>query len=151
PQLVGTAPSRAQFHRWLSGELKGLPYGDHCRILEKMFPGWSADQLFEVVPDGEPQPQLQPVAEPTPHSAPTRTALRLVTSGGALTAALIEVVRNARECFVAVGSRSREPAYLYEVERAFETKPNLVHYRILIGPPHSQILKDHLIRLLEIR
>src|SRR5262249_9309501 len=45
PRLIGTAPSRAQLHRWLSGELKGLPYGDHCRILEKMFPGWSADQL----------------------------------------------------------------------------------------------------------
>jgi hypothetical protein len=77
--------------------------------------------------------------------------MRLVTSGGALRAALIEVARNARECFVAVGSRSREPAYLHEVERSFETKPSLAHYRILIGPPHHQILKDHLIRLLEIR
>jgi hypothetical protein len=71
PRLVGTAPSRTQFHRWLSGELKGLPYGDHCRILEKMFPGWSADQLFEVVPDGEPQSQLQPTAVPAPHIAPS--------------------------------------------------------------------------------
>jgi hypothetical protein len=34
PTLVGTWPSRAQLHRWLSGDLKGMPYPDHCRILE---------------------------------------------------------------------------------------------------------------------
>jgi hypothetical protein len=49
PRLRGTAPSRAQLYRWLSGELSGLPYGDHCRVLEKMFPEWSAKQLFESV------------------------------------------------------------------------------------------------------
>ncbi|GAA4718840.1 hypothetical protein [Phytohabitans rumicis] len=46
PHLVGTWPSRAQLHRWLSGSLKGLPYPDHCRILETMLPGHSAQQLF---------------------------------------------------------------------------------------------------------
>jgi hypothetical protein len=49
-ELVGGWPSRAQLHRWLSGEVKGLPYPDHCRILEKMFPGWTAEQLFERYP-----------------------------------------------------------------------------------------------------
>jgi hypothetical protein len=47
PELKGSYPSRAQLHRWLSGELKGLPYPDHCRILEKMLPGWTAAELFE--------------------------------------------------------------------------------------------------------
>ena len=46
PSLVGTWPSRAQLHRWLSGNLKGLPYPDHCRILEAMFPGHTAQDLF---------------------------------------------------------------------------------------------------------
>lgn len=50
--LIGTAPSRAQLHRWTSGELKRLPYTDHCRVLEHMFPGWTADQLFAPCPDG---------------------------------------------------------------------------------------------------
>ncbi|MDN3355881.1 hypothetical protein [Actinomadura sp. DC4] len=60
PSLVGAGPSRAQLHRWTSGDLKGLPYADHCRVLEKMFPGWTAAQLFERVSgvqeeaDGEP-------------------------------------------------------------------------------------------------
>jgi hypothetical protein len=48
--LVGTGPSRAQFHRWIAGEVKRLPYPDHCRVLERMFPGWSAEQLFEACP-----------------------------------------------------------------------------------------------------
>jgi hypothetical protein len=30
-------------------------------------------------------------------------------------------------------------------------KPGLVHYRVLFGPPRNQVLKDHLIRLLELR
>ena len=35
-QLTHSAPSRAQFHRWLTGDLRGLPYTDHCRVLEHM-------------------------------------------------------------------------------------------------------------------
>jgi hypothetical protein len=63
PKLVGTGPSRAQLHRWLSGELKGLPYPDHCRVLEKMLPGWTAQQLFEVVRTEELQPSNTSVGQ----------------------------------------------------------------------------------------
>jgi hypothetical protein len=57
PDLNDTAPSRAQFARWLSASIKGLPYSDHCLVLEKMFPGWTAAQLFERCTDepGEPR------------------------------------------------------------------------------------------------
>jgi hypothetical protein len=51
--LVGTYPSRAQFHRWLAGALKGLPFPEHCRVLEALLPGWSARQLFEPCPSKE--------------------------------------------------------------------------------------------------
>ena len=51
PNLVGTWPSRAQLHRWLSGSLKGLPYPDHCRVLEQLFPNYSAQVLFGPCPD----------------------------------------------------------------------------------------------------
>ncbi|MFQ6226291.1 NB-ARC domain-containing protein [Nocardia sp. NPDC002869] len=51
PDLVGSAPRRSQFHRWLSGDVKGLPYPHHCRILEKMLPGHTAAELF--APDGK--------------------------------------------------------------------------------------------------
>lgn len=48
PELIDTHPSKAQFYRWLSGELLGLPYAHHCRVLEGMFPGWTAERLFQV-------------------------------------------------------------------------------------------------------
>jgi Domain of unknown function (DUF5919) len=50
--LDGSAPSRAQFHRWLTGDLRRLPYTDHCRVLEQMLTGYSAGQLFQPTPDG---------------------------------------------------------------------------------------------------
>src|SRR6185437_9381753 len=57
----GTVPSRAQFHRWLSGGLRGIPYTEHCRVLEHMVAGYSANQLFAPCPDGViPAPARQP-------------------------------------------------------------------------------------------
>lgn len=56
PKLVGGGPSRAQLHRWLSGDLKNLPYPHHCAVLQRMFPEWSAEQLFQLVPEEIPEP-----------------------------------------------------------------------------------------------
>lgn len=51
PKLGGTAPSRAQYYRWLSGQLRGgVPYPDACRVLEGMFPGRTAAELFAEGP-----------------------------------------------------------------------------------------------------
>ncbi|MFF0633480.1 DUF5919 domain-containing protein [Nocardia sp. NPDC004151] len=47
PALVGFGPKKAQFYRWLSGEISSLPYPDHCRILQAMFPNWSTAELFQ--------------------------------------------------------------------------------------------------------
>jgi hypothetical protein len=52
----GIAPSRAQFHRWLTGDLRGLPHTDHCRVLEHLLTGYSCAQLFKPCPDGIPPP-----------------------------------------------------------------------------------------------
>jgi hypothetical protein len=58
------APSRAQFFRWLNGQLKrGAPHPDACRVLEAMFPGLSADDLFGPPPaDGWQRPGEQDAA-----------------------------------------------------------------------------------------
>ncbi|NUS72861.1 MAG: hypothetical protein HOQ05_05575 [Corynebacteriales bacterium] len=50
PEISNTYPSRSQFHRWLDGKIKSLPYANHCRVLEQMFPGWSAAQLLAAEP-----------------------------------------------------------------------------------------------------
>lgn len=152
PRLRGTAPSRAQLHRWLCGGLQGLPYGDHCRVLEQMFPEWSARELFEKVPVDENQDQIDIQLETARRrvGALIGDGTQLVTSGSELSEALIDTVRNARECLIAVGSRSSEPTYLQEIEQVVDRRPELIHYRILIGQPHSQVLKDHLLRLVEI-
>lgn len=51
PDFQHTAPSKAQYFRWLNGQLKGgTPYPDACRVLEGMLPPWTADDLFGPPP-----------------------------------------------------------------------------------------------------
>jgi len=65
PELRHTAPSRAQYYRWLTGQLKGgIPYPDACCVLEGMFPPWTASDLFEPPPPPNGQ-QLRADAAPT--------------------------------------------------------------------------------------
>jgi transcriptional regulator with XRE-family HTH domain len=68
-----------------------------------------------------------------------------------LRAAMIEVVVFAREYLVVLGSRSRDARYLEAIEAAVEQHSTLVHYRVLFGPPHHAMLKDHLLRLIKLR
>jgi hypothetical protein len=75
PDLVGSAPKRSQFHRWLSGEVKGLPYPHHCRVLEKMLPGHTATELF--TPDTTSRRYSAPVI-------PTRSDSTVKPSGSRL-------------------------------------------------------------------
>ena len=78
--LVGKWPSRAQFHRWLSGELKGLPYPGHCRVLETMLPGYSAAQLFEPWHPDEATEQVPSTAPST--DGPSREVGRAAPVSG---------------------------------------------------------------------
>jgi hypothetical protein len=67
--VVRTYPSRAQLHRWLTGSLRSLPYPGHCRVLEEMLPGWTAEQLF-----GPSAPELLYAGRRSGGQAPARTA-----------------------------------------------------------------------------
>ncbi|MEV7778811.1 hypothetical protein [Kitasatospora sp. NPDC088351] len=64
---------------------------------------------------------------------------------------MVEVASGAREQLVVTGSRSREQPYLTAIESAVEQRPDLVHYRVLYGPPRHAALAVHLLRLLELR
>jgi hypothetical protein len=63
----GVPPSRAQFHRWVTGGLHALPYTDHCRVLEHMLTGYTAAQLIAPCPDRViPAPARQAGTTPAP-------------------------------------------------------------------------------------
>jgi hypothetical protein len=78
-------------------------------------------------------------------------APRLLAGFGDLQRAMLATVAGARECLVVMGSRSRDPGYLEAIEAALAERPSLVFYRVLFGPPHHQVLKDHLLALLRVR
>ncbi|MGO4649773.1 hypothetical protein AB4305_33330 [Nocardia sp. 2YAB30] len=48
PIPTGHGPAKAQYYQWLSGRMIGLPRAYHCRVLEKMFPGWTVEGLFQM-------------------------------------------------------------------------------------------------------
>lgn len=81
----------------------------------------------------------------------TSSVPRLLATFTELREAMLATVAGAREFLVVMGSRSRDREYLEAIERALEERPSLACYRVLFGPPHHQVLKDHLLRLLRLR
>jgi len=76
PDLAGRYPSRAQLHRWINGAVRSLPYADHCRVLEEMFPGWTAEQLFQPSNGDRPLTLTGLSAAAPPASVVLSTGLR---------------------------------------------------------------------------
>ncbi|MFN2495138.1 MAG: hypothetical protein ABR608_04420, partial [Pseudonocardiaceae bacterium] len=74
--LVGSYPSRAQLHRWQSGDVKSLPYPHHCRVLEAMFPGTTAAQMFSPAENEE-----ESATRSTPGPLTVSTLLNSVKGG----------------------------------------------------------------------
>ncbi|MEV7253970.1 XRE family transcriptional regulator [Streptomyces cyaneofuscatus] len=83
-------------------------------------------------------------------AAGTGVMVRVLTRYTELVEAMVGVAA-AHEYLVVTGSRSREESYLTAIENAVEQQPDLVHYRVLYGPPRHAELADHLVRLLELR
>lgn len=65
--------------------------------------------------------------------------------------AMTDVAAGAQQYLAVLGSRSRDTTYLDTIETVLAQRPELVHYRVLFGPPHHQVLTDHLRRLLTLR
>jgi hypothetical protein len=75
----------------------------------------------------------------------------LLTGFRDLHKAMLATVTGARECLVLMGSRSRDETYLQQTETVLAERPALVYYRVLFGPPHHLVLKQHLLALLRLR
>lgn len=63
----------------------------------------------------------------------------------------LRIVKNAEEVLFMTGSRSRDRKYLEAIEEKLRTSPKVIFYRVLFGPPHHTILRDHMLELLRIR
>lgn len=79
------------------------------------------------------------------------TSYQIIKSQKALYDTNQRIVNEASDVLFMTGSRSRDTKYLASIEARLKANPDLIHYRVLFGPPHHQILKDHLLELLNIR
>ncbi|MET8156984.1 hypothetical protein ABZT47_11460 [Sphaerisporangium sp. NPDC005289] len=84
-RLIGSAPSREAFGRWLKGHLKTKPQADHCRVLERMFPGHTVAELLAPY---DPEGKGSGVAPTRPDPREAATNRREVFHLGATTMAL---------------------------------------------------------------
>lgn len=95
-QLTGRYPGRAQYYRWIRGELvNGRPYPDACRMLEAMFPGWSIDNLFSPDPESGHEPLSEPPTALDPYQGRDTGIVIASEAGGIQAAANLEVGEEA--------------------------------------------------------
>ncbi|MCX4095684.1 M20 family metallopeptidase [Nocardia sp. alder85J] len=119
--------------KWETGRHRPSPYYQDllCRYFQL-----PAAALF---PEHPPDHALDPVAP------------QLVVTHRDLQQAMLGLVDGAHEHLVSVGSRSRDRGYLDAIEHTLATRPELVHYRVLFGPPRHPLLTEHLHRLIALR
>jgi hypothetical protein len=87
PALTNAQPSKATFYRWLAGDLLRLPRPGACRVLERMFPGWNAVDLFKQwesfeAPQPPPQTQVTEAAQESNVLSTIRSSLPIDTVAG---------------------------------------------------------------------
>ncbi len=127
PVPRGHGPAKAQYYQWLSGRMVGLPRYYHRRVLEKMFPGWTVEGLFQMV-DSDAT-----VIRPD-HIGPSDTDLRLRTFLGAETATRgATLVYPTLEASEPPGETSREAEI--PRRRRFGGRPGVLAPHHRIGAP----------------
>lgn len=133
----------------------GLPPAAFADVLVDAL-GWSvtpeAISAWETtsVPPGDVLLAAEQVAgQPAVVGAPAGDRMRLVDTYTDVQGALACVVEDAEDVIAVTGSRSRDPDYLARIEAAI-TGRDLLHYRVLYGPPRHGALKNHLLRLVDL-
>jgi hypothetical protein len=152
--LRGGWSSKAQFYRWLAGDLVGLPYVDHCRILEGMFPGWKVAQLFQVHDGGiefVPEPSTPQTATPTIWPVPSTGSADQLKEAGisslwprtnpAVLDDLVERVKNAREEITVFGL-TRNFYAKDDMLPLFELKASEIPITFYVMDPHCDSRRD---------
>lgn len=126
-------------------------------VTPSMLSGWELGKHItsiryrKMLADYYAQPPEALFAHQDQQLTATSETPRLLVGHRDLRDAMTEVVRDASHYLAVVGSRSRDAVYLDAIEATLVQRPELVHYRVLFGPPRHQVLKDHLLRLVTIR
>jgi hypothetical protein len=132
--LTGSYPAERQFYQWTSGDMVGLPYPDHCNVLEAMFPGYSARQLFESRRDDSPNGNGS--FEVITHIGPSKTSAAYpcsLTTWEAFDPPSIAAIRAMSDSFQ-LADRKLGGGLLYESVMRYirsEISPTL------LDPPHD--------------
>ncbi|GFH39471.1 hypothetical protein [Streptomyces pacificus] len=150
-RLDDVTPQRKQFDRWRLGQIKGVPRAEACEVLERMFPGWTAEKLLAlaessplpVTDDVTPARTKEEEQEHAPEAAvdvlleedemKRRTLIRGLVVGTSLgiTESALEVMAAARQRMdLALESTAIGPATLerwettaFEYAHAYQTEP----------------------------
>ncbi len=141
--LIGSSPSREAFGRWLKGHLKTKPHADHCRVLERMFPGHTVAELLAPYDPGAKDSGVQ---ETRPGSREADTNRREVFQLGATTMALglAESIWRGPDLFEQVldSNNVGEARLLY-----LENEADQLGQKV----PPAELLPDALLHLVSVR
>lgn len=80
--LITTAPGREQYARWLAGKVKTKPSADRCRVLERMFPGYTVAELLAPY---DPEKEARSICPEPSRPEEAATERRQVFQLGAMT------------------------------------------------------------------
>ncbi len=122
PIPPGHGPAKAQYYQWLSGRMIGLPRDYHCRVLEKMFPGWTVEGLFQMAnstPDGTGS--LGPGPSGTDVRLEAFLGVETTTRGTTLVYPSFELTRSSVDALRAAGISRRR--IFGKQEGAFPDRP----------------------------
>ncbi|WP_280255967.1 hypothetical protein [Nocardia abscessus] len=122
PIPPGHGPAKAQYYQWLSGRMIGLPRDYHRRVLEKMFPGWTVEGLFQMAnstPDGTGS--LGPGPSGTDVRLEAFLGVETTTRGTTLVYPSFELTRSSVDALRAAGISRRR--IFGKQEGAFPDRP----------------------------
>ncbi|GAA0564190.1 hypothetical protein GCM10010172_54540 [Paractinoplanes ferrugineus] len=143
PQLVGTWPSRAHFYRWLSGALKGLPHPHHCRVIEAMFDGLPASQIFESLTPDRAATEFTPSALEAPTVGAVSDPLDLVIYDNLNdedNRAISQRIRNGRNIFFVAHTGYNAMVSLYQSPMRAALEKGAV-LKVVVTAPENAIMQ----------
>ncbi|WP_155981773.1 hypothetical protein [Nocardia sp. BMG111209] len=108
PVPPGYGPAKTQFYQWFSGRMVGLPRDYHCRVLVRMFPGWTVERLFQTADAATITARVRASGVPAPDiELGEFLGAEVITSGITLVYPTVELPLESAHTFRAAESSHR--------------------------------------------